>query len=640
MIKRFPVLLIVLAFVNTFAIAQNRNVQIKEAVITDDNVKWSAIDNSNESFFVPEVAGDVMLNTGYDLLSNNQARKMLQMFDIDVDGSLDPMMVAMRRMVEGGDRHCYFAYKAFGFIDAFNAFDPTQTPFGWPEIQYCDGGPNDGDALVMGHVSPLAYHSWIDLVSLAPRTPYPTTTFGDPDHGVWPSFVYLGSLGGTILGVSGINPPAYPYIEMVISTDGGATFDSLQLIGDGDSKVNMAGATGFPAEFPLVKSLDDNVIATVACVTNGAANPTGNKYDPVYWYGSTDAGATWEGKFYGFGYTTTGTNHVVYGQISNRDYAPYFCNFEQVSMIIDQTGVSHLLANGYGEGLYMGGTDTVNTYPMLYSNSNMLSGDTSATWIAITDELMEAPADPSGDLISDYYPGNAIGNAYGTIAANNTGQILFAVWMGPEYASSVIGDEFNIYPGDGGTASTPMYYTDLYYSFSEDGGATWSTVGILEGEQEQADNFPVLWDNITIVGDQATAYYIYYVDPLPGVSVQSGGPQNGFDANGAWIYNSFTWTLSTSVNEDIVVDNFNLEQNYPNPFNPSTTIKYGIPERTFVELRIFDILGREVELLVNKEQDAGNYKIDFNAGKLASGIYLYKLKAGDFVETKKMVLMK
>ena len=126
----------------------------------------------------------------------------------------------------------------------------------------------------------------------------------------------------------------------------------------------------------MVKSLDDNVIATVACVTNGAANPTGNKYDPVYWYGSTDAGATWEGKFYGFGYTTTGTSHVVYGQISNRDYAPYFCNFEQVSMIIDQTGVSHLLANGYGEGLYMGGTDTVNTYPMLYSNSNMLSGDT------------------------------------------------------------------------------------------------------------------------------------------------------------------------------------------------------------------------------------------------------------------------
>jgi len=85
---------------------------------------------------------------------------------------------------------------------------------------------------------------------------------------------------------------------------------------------------------------------------------------------------------------------------------------------------------------------------------------------------------------------------------------------------------------------------------------------------------------------------------------------------------------------------FNLEQNYPNPFNPSTTIKYGIPERTFVELRIYDILGREVEVLVNEEKEAGYYKVNYDAAKLASGIYIYRLQAGSFVETKKMVLMK
>jgi hypothetical protein len=85
---------------------------------------------------------------------------------------------------------------------------------------------------------------------------------------------------------------------------------------------------------------------------------------------------------------------------------------------------------------------------------------------------------------------------------------------------------------------------------------------------------------------------------------------------------------------------FGLSQNYPNPFNPSTTIQYSIKERTPVELVLYDILGRVVEVLVNEEQAAGYYKVNFNAGKLASGIYIYRLKAGSFIETKKMLLIK
>jgi len=91
---------------------------------------------------------------------------------------------------------------------------------------------------------------------------------------------------------------------------------------------------------------------------------------------------------------------------------------------------------------------------------------------------------------------------------------------------------------------------------------------------------------------------------------------------------------------NMIPDRFKLEQNYPNPFNPTTTIIYGIRERTTVELKIFDVLGREVETIVNSEQDAGYYEVAFNASRLASGIYFYRLKAGSFVETKKMVLMK
>ena len=92
---------------------------------------------------------------------------------------------------------------------------------------------------------------------------------------------------------------------------------------------------------------------------------------------------------------------------------------------------------------------------------------------------------------------------------------------------------------------------------------------------------------------------------------------------------------------------FQLEQNYPNPFNPSTKIKYTIPsvtlsgvEGSLVQLKVYDALGNEVATLINEEKPAGNYEVDFNASKLSSGIYFYKLQAGSFVDTRKMLLLK
>ena len=85
---------------------------------------------------------------------------------------------------------------------------------------------------------------------------------------------------------------------------------------------------------------------------------------------------------------------------------------------------------------------------------------------------------------------------------------------------------------------------------------------------------------------------------------------------------------------------FSLHQNYPNPFNPSTTINYKIPTAVIVSLKVYDVLGREVANLVNEEKPAGTYNITFNAGNFASGVYFYQLKAGNFVSTKKLVLMK
>ncbi|HRJ05566.1 MAG TPA: T9SS type A sorting domain-containing protein, partial [Ignavibacteria bacterium] len=85
---------------------------------------------------------------------------------------------------------------------------------------------------------------------------------------------------------------------------------------------------------------------------------------------------------------------------------------------------------------------------------------------------------------------------------------------------------------------------------------------------------------------------------------------------------------------------YSLSQNYPNPFNPVTNIKFSIPAAGNVKLVIFDILGREVKTLLNDVKPAGNYVVDFNAAELSSGAYFYRLESGNFVETKKMLLVK
>jgi hypothetical protein len=93
-------------------------------------------------------------------------------------------------------------------------------------------------------------------------------------------------------------------------------------------------------------------------------------------------------------------------------------------------------------------------------------------------------------------------------------------------------------------------------------------------------------------------------------------------------------------NGNTVPQIFALDQNYPNPFNPTTNITFALPKASFVKLVVYDILGKVVETLVNEQKDAGLYKVDFNASKIASGVYFYRIEAGDFTDVKKMLLVK
>ena len=115
-----------------------------------------------------------------------------------------------------------------------------------------------------------------------------------------------------------------------------------------------------------------------------------------------------------------------------------------------------------------------------------------------------------------------------------------------------------------------------------------------------------------------------------------------YDFTGYRIIVSWILANATDVSTDrsTIVKSFSLSQNYPNPFNPSTTISFRLPSKSFVSLKVFDIMGREVATIVSGEMPAGSYSQQWNASNMSSGIYFYRLQAGTYLETKKLILLK
>jgi hypothetical protein len=122
----------------------------------------------------------------------------------------------------------------------------------------------------------------------------------------------------------------------------------------------------------------------------------------------------------------------------------------------------------------------------------------------------------------------------------------------------------------------------------------------------------------------------------------------GYD-NASPTYQALLWfgiPVGVELEEkEIIPGKFSLSQNYPNPFNPSTSIQYAVSSRQFVSLKIYDVLGNEIAILVNEELPAGEYEVEFNSHSgevrnLVSGIYFYLMTAGSYSATKKMILLK
>jgi hypothetical protein len=135
--------------------------------------------------------------------------------------------------------------------------------------------------------------------------------------------------------------------------------------------------------------------------------------------------------------------------------------------------------------------------------------------------------------------------------------------------------------------------------------------------------------------------FTYTAPSSAGTDTLYGNVARGYTGRFNWAPNKgmVVKILSGVINSEVPL-NYYLSQNYPNPFNPVTKINYGIMKSSDVKISVYNILGKEVSTLVNEFQTAGNYSVEFNASNFSSGVYIFKIAAGDFVDIKKATLLK
>jgi len=192
----------------------------------------------------------------------------------------------------------------------------------------------------------------------------------------------------------------------------------------------------------------------------------------------------------------------------------------------------------------------------------------------------------------------------------------------------------------------PLY--ELYRGYNTDCDVlpTYDLLAVLPStDSVYVDSSVTLYDptHATILqcqGDWVTySYKILAKDTRGNKSLKSErGLVSGYEINCSGEDDS--WAVQNNENLNEIPSEFSMKQNYPNPFNPSTNISYDLPYDNFVSIVVYDISGREVVNLINEFKTAGRYSVSFNGSKLSSGVYYYRIKAGEFTQVKKMILIK
>jgi hypothetical protein len=253
------------------------------------------------------------------------------------------------------------------------------------------------------------------------------------------------------------------------------------------------------------------------------------------------------------------------------------------------------------------------------------STDAGVTWSQnekLSDSFNPHVGWPQQDKMGDYFHmvSDSNGASLAWAATFNNEQDVYYSYIAPtivpveliSFSSSVEGNVVNL------SWLTATELNNLGFEIERGSNETdWRTIGFIEGK-----------------GTTSEPQQYSYIDKLTGIeSTKLYYRLKQIDFDGSFEY-------SNTIEVEIAPSVFSLSQNYPNPFNPNTTIKYSIPLSSNVVIKVFNVLGDEVTTLVDEQKQAGTYELTFNAENLSSGVYFYQLKAGTFIETKRMILIK